>query len=249
MTVTGFPAAPALPVCVAGTFRLEGVTAGYGESTVLRDADLYVPRGSTVAVLGSNGAGKSTILRVASGLLPLTRGRVHLGDHELTGAGANAFVRAGVCHVPEGRAIFPSLTVVDNLRVFGRLRGGAEGIERAMEAFPRLGQRYRQLAGTMSGGEQQMLALARVYVQRPEVVLLDEVSMGLAPKLVDEIFDYLHQLVAAGVTLVIVEQFVSKALAVADYVYLLLKGRVAFSGEPGELDSVDVFEEYIGGRN
>ena len=234
---------------VSAAFRLTGVTAGYGTSTVLRDVSLCVPAGSTVAILGANGAGKTTALRVASGLLVPTRGRVELGDQDLTGSEPNGFVRAGVCHVPEGRAVFPSLTVLDNLKVFGQQRGGDAGIERALGAFPRLAQRLNQMAGTMSGGEQQMLALARSYVQQPEVVLLDEVSMGLAPRLVNEIFEYLHELVTTGVTLVIVEQFVSKALSIADYVYLLHKGRVAFAGEPGEFESMDVFATYVGGRN
>jgi branched-chain amino acid transport system ATP-binding protein len=225
---------------------LEGITAGYGGSTVLRDVSLAVPGGSIVALIGPNGAGKTTLLRVASGLLKPRHGRVLLDGEDATGAAPHRLAELGLCHVPEGRAVFPTLTVRENLVMFARAGQEVGSVALAMEAFPRLGERLGQIAGTMSGGEQQMLALARAYVRNPRVVLLDEVSLGLAPTIVDEIFVFLARLAAEGASLVLVEQFVTKALAVADYVYLLDRGRLAFAGEPSELDGRDLFASYVG---
>jgi branched-chain amino acid transport system ATP-binding protein len=227
---------------------LQGVTAGYGGTTVLRSVDLVVPAGTVVALLGPNGAGKTTLLRVASGLLRPTAGRLLLDGRDVTGHAPHQLSAAGVCHVPEGRGVFPNLTVRDNLEMQASPGGGEEAVERAVSVFPRLGERLTQLAGTMSGGEQQMLALARTYVQRPAVVLLDEVSMGLAPKVIDDIFAFLELLSHEGCSLLLVEQYVSRALAVADLVYVLNKGQVAFVGEPAELDGEKVFEQYVGAR-
>src|SRR4051812_1621398 len=224
-------------------FELREVSAGYGDTTVLRDVSLAVPDGSVVALLGPNGAGKTTLLRVASGLLKPSAGDVLLDDERVTNQPPNALARRGVCHIPEGRGIFRSLSVRENLQLQST---DGDSVERATAVFPRLGERLGQLAGTMSGGEQQMLALARAYVQRPSVVLLDEVSMGLAPKIVDEIFDFLLQLARDGASLLLVEQYVTRALAIADYVYLLNKGRVVFAGEPTELAAEDVFDQYVG---
>jgi branched-chain amino acid transport system ATP-binding protein len=225
--------------------ELTNVQAGYGGVTVLRDLSLWVPRGSVVALLGPNGAGKTTTLRLASGLLRPTGGTMALDGNPYPRS-PDAVARAGICHVPEGRGVFPSLTVKENLLVQARGRGIADAVEKATAAFPRLGQRLSQVAGTMSGGEQQMLALAKAYVSRPTYVLLDEVSMGLAPKIVDEIFAFLRDLAARGTALLLVEQYVTRALEVADYVFLLNHGRVVFSGEPGELDGSAIFAEYMG---
>ena len=226
--------------------ELNGVVAGYAGTTVLRGVDLIVPDGSVVALLGANGAGKTTLLRVASGLLHPTEGRLVLDGTDVTRDRPYQLVQKGICHVPEGRGIFPSMTVRENL-ILQSVRGEeGEALERAVSAFPRLGERLAQTAGTMSGGEQQMLALARTYVQHPRVVLLDEVSMGLAPKVVDEIFDFLGLLRAQGASLLLVEQYVTRALAIADYVYLLNRGEVSFAGEPGELEGEDVFTQYVG---
>src|SRR3954452_9259413 len=208
-------------------FELRDVTAGYGDSTVLRDVTLAVPDGSIVALLGPNGAGKTTLLRVASGLLVPSSGDVMLDDVPLQGDAPNTLARRGVCHIPEGRGIFRSLSVRENLELQS-LR--PDGVESATAVFPRLGERLGQIAGTMSGGEQQMLALARAYVQRPKVVLLDEVSMGLPPKVIDEIFEFLLALAAEGVSLLLVEQYVTRALAAPDWVYLLNGGEVVFAG-------------------
>lgn len=227
-------------------FELQGVVAGYGDTTVLRGVDLVVPPSSVVALLGPNGAGKTTLLRAASGILPCWGGRLVVDGRDLTNRGPHEVAAAGVCHVPEGRGIFPTLTVRENLVLQSPRGGEAEAIERATAVFPVLGRRLRQVAGTMSGGEQQMLALCRAYVRQPKVVLLDEVSMGLAPKIVDEIFVFLEVLARQGSSLLLVEQYVTRALELADYVYLLNKGSVGFRGEPSELDGEDVFLEYLG---
>lgn len=227
-------------------FALTDIVAGYASSEVLHQVTVYVPTASVVALLGSNGAGKTTLLRVASGSLSPSAGSVHLDGSDLTGSAPHRRVAAGVCHVPEGRGVFPSLTVEENLRVQARPGAEGEAFERATSAFPRLGARRQQVAGTLSGGEQQMLALARAYVQSPKVVLLDEVSMGLAPKIVDEIFEFLVRLAGEGASLLLVEQYVTRALKVADFVYLLNRGRISFAGEPAEVDGADFFSHYVG---
>jgi branched-chain amino acid transport system ATP-binding protein len=228
------------------TLVLDSVVAGYGNATVLRDVSLTVPTASVTALLGANGAGKTTLLRVASGMLPCRSGRIRYDDEDLTGQPAEVFARHSIGHIPEGRSIFPTMSVRENLVLFCTKGTEEESIERASSAFPRLGERINQMAGTLSGGEQQMLALARCYITKPAVVLVDEVSLGLAPKVVDEIFEFLQSLVDQGTSLLLVEQYVTRALAMADYVYILKKGKVTFAGEPAELDAQDVFEEYVG---
>ncbi|HEV7685074.1 MAG TPA: ABC transporter ATP-binding protein, partial [Acidimicrobiia bacterium] len=225
---------------------LEGVTAGYGGTTVLRDVDLTVPDSSVVALLGPNGAGKTTLLRVASGLLAPWKGRLLIDGEDVTGRPPHELAGRGVCHVPEGRGVFPPLTVAQNLELFSPPGQERESRERAVEAFPILGDRLNQVAGTMSGGQQQMLALARSYVTNPHVVLLDEVSMGLAPIIVDEIFDFLERMAKQGTALLLVEQYATKALAIADYVYILGRGSVTFAGDAAELEGEDVFQRYLG---
>jgi branched-chain amino acid transport system ATP-binding protein len=227
-------------------FEVQGVTAGYGDTVVLRDVSVAVPDGSVVALIGPNGAGKTTLLRVASGLLTPRDGSIVVDGTDLTGAPAHRFAAAGVCHVPEGRGVFPSLTVRHNLVQFAAPGTEADAVARATEAFPRLGTKLDQAAGTLSGGEQQMLALARAYIVDAQVVLLDEVSMGLAPRIVDEIYEFLARMAATGRSLLIVEQYVTKALAMADYVYVLSRGEVGFACEPGELSDEDVFARYLG---
>jgi branched-chain amino acid transport system ATP-binding protein len=226
--------------------ELRDVTAGYGGVLAIRDVDLVVPDSTVVALLGANGAGKTTLLSVASGLLPVTTGQILLDGVDVTGEPSDSRARRGLCHVTEGRSVFPGLTVAENLRMFAPPGGSEDRLALALEAFPRLGQRAKQVAGTMSGGEQQMLAMARAYVRRAPVVLLDEVSMGLAPIVVDEIFDFVRKLAQEGTSLLIVEQYVNKALDLADVVYLLARGRVVFCGEPGELRDSDIFARYLG---
>jgi branched-chain amino acid transport system ATP-binding protein len=227
-------------------FVLDRVNAGYNGVAVLRDVTLVVPPSSVVALLGPNGAGKTTLLRVASGLLSPTGGRVLLDGEDITAKPPHQLAASGICHIPEGRGVFRNLSVRDNLLIHARPGRETQGLERAASAFPRLGQRLSQLAGTMSGGEQQMLALARAYIQEPRIVLLDEVSMGLAPLIVDEIFDFLKLLVSEGASLLLVEQYVTRALESADFVYLLGRGSVTFAGQPSELAEDDVFASYVG---
>jgi branched-chain amino acid transport system ATP-binding protein len=226
--------------------ELQNVTAAYGDTTALRDVSLVVPSGRVAALLGPNGAGKTTLLSTASGLLKPRNGRVLIDGKNQTGASPDRLVKAGLCHITEGRSIFPGLTVADNLKMFSRKTATRQTIDRAISAFPRLGERLYQLAGTLSGGEQQMLALARAYAQQAPIVMLDEVSMGLAPILVDEIFEFLGRLAAEGHSLLIVEQYVAKALALADLVYLLVRGRLVFAGEPAEIEGTDIFAHYLG---
>jgi branched-chain amino acid transport system ATP-binding protein len=226
--------------------ELRNVFAGYAETTVLRDVDLVVPDGAVVALLGPNGAGKTTLLRVASGLLRPSAGALVLDGQDVTGWSSDRLARAGICHVPEGRGIFPSLTVRENLDVQAGSRKADSAVARAIDAFPILGERLTQRAGTLSGGQQQMLALARAYIAEPKVALLDEVSMGLAPNIVDEIFEFIGRLAASGTSLLLVEQYVDAALARADYVFLLNRGRVSFAGEPAELADTNLFEQYLG---
>jgi branched-chain amino acid transport system ATP-binding protein len=199
-----------------------------------------------VALLGPNGAGKTTLLRVASGLLRPYSGQILIDGEDVTGKRPFQFARKGVIHVPEGRGIFPSLTVTDNIRLQAPAADFKASLKKATTVFPRLGERAGQLARTMSGGEQQMLALSHAYVGDPKVVLLDEVSMGLAPKIVEEIFSYLHDLAKEGTAQLLVEQYVSRALQLADYVYILDRGRVSFAGEPGEISEETIMNSYLG---
>ena len=226
--------------------ELKNITAGYDTGTVLRDVSLTVPDNAVVALLGPNGAGKTTLLRVASGLLRPTSGQLLLNGKDVTGQRPFQLARAGVCHVPEGRGIFPSLSVSDNLQLQAPSSGFKAAFQKATTTFPRLGERRGQIAGTMSGGEQQMLALSHAYVSDPTVVLLDEVSMGLAPKIVEEIFEYLHELARGGQALLLVEQYVSRALELADYVYILDRGRISFAGEPAEISEETITNAYLG---
>lgn len=230
-------------------FELSSVVAGYDDSVVLRGIDLKVPAGSVVALLGPNGAGKTTTLRVASGLLAPIGGRIDLEGEDLAGRTPDAFARAGICHIPEGRAIFRTMSVEENLLLQARTGDPEAAIEKAVDAFPRLGERLRQQAGTMSGGEQQMLAMARAYLSNPSYVFLDEVSMGLAPKIVDEIFGFLRNLADSGTALLLVEQYVTRALEIADFVFILNQGEITFAGEPDELDEDEVFRTYVGAES
>ena len=232
--------------------ELQGVTAGYGRATAIRDISFAVPEGACLALLGANGAGKTTTLRTISGLLRPRRGHVLLDGRPITGRPPWAITRLGVGHVPEGRGVVPSLSVAKNLGlgVFsGPIVNGTLSDDVA-HLFPRLTERLSQVAGTMSGGEQQMLAVARVLEMKPRVLLLDELSLGLAPVLVHELFNVVRAIHQAGTTVVLVEQFVSKAMELADYVAILAKGQLTFVGEPGELvgrDSDELIAAYMGG--
>src|SRR5262245_16293405 len=225
---------------------LHSVTAGYGESIVLRDIDFRVDPGEVVALLGPNGAGKSTLLRAATGFVKPKAGRIEIVGDDLTGRAPHQFVRRGVCHLPEGRGIFPSLSVRDNLTIQARSRNVNDAIAEVTELFPILGERLRQTAGSLSGGEQQMLALSRAYITGPKLVLADEPSLGLAPLLVDRIYAALGQLVARGISVVVVEQYVQKALDLADKVYILSRGEVIHVGSATEIGTAEIYEKYLG---
>ena len=232
--------------------ELDRVTAGYGKVEVLHELSVAVPAGSVVALLGSNGAGKTTTLRAIAGLLPLWRGRVRLDGERLDGRSAFEVASRGVVMIPEGRGIFPGLSVRDNLAVSAHASHcqrseREERLERCLETFPRLGERIDQRAGTLSGGEQQMLSLSRALLSDPKVLLLDEISMGLAPTIVEQLFEHVDGLRRLGVTIVLVEQYLTYALRLADICYLLAKGRVTFAGEPDELvDSEVLTSSYLG---
>jgi branched-chain amino acid transport system ATP-binding protein len=229
---------PALECC--------GVMAGYGRTTVLRDVSLSVPEGKVVALLGPNGAGKTTLLRVASGLLGISEGSISLHGQDVTKKKPYQRNRDGLCLVPEGRGIFPNLSVKENLTLQVPPWKKDGSFEPALEAFPILKERLSQTAGSMSGGQQQMLALSRCFLADPKVVLLDEVSMGLAPRIIDEIFIALDKLAKAGVSLLLVEQYVSRALEASDHIYLLNRGKITFSGSPKEIDEAELTRRYLG---
>ena len=225
--------------------RVEGVHAGYRNVSVLHDVDLVVPDGSVVALLGANGAGKTTLLRVVAGILSHRSGCVRWNGRTIDALGPHQRSRLGLCLVPEGRAIFRQLSVRDNLAMYGGGRLG-DSIERAVATFPVLGQRLGQQAGTLSGGEQQMLALARALVTSPQLVMADELSVGLAPVVVDEIFVAIDQLRRTGASLLMVEQYIDRVLDIADYVYLLHKGRIVLVSEPSSCQADELFARYLG---
>ena len=234
---------------VVPALELIRLSASYGRIEVVHEVDLVVPPQSIVAILGPNGAGKTTTLKVIDGRHPATSGCVHIAGHHVSGASPDRIARAGVCSVPEGRGIFPNLTVAENIWLMTQSRSGLsydEVQDKAYARFPILGERRKQLAGTLSGGQQQMLAMARAVVTDPALLLVDELSMGLAPLVVIELYDALGSLAADGMTVLLVEQFARTALAIADYAALMVHGRVVAVGQPDDLDDA-VAEAYLGG--
>jgi branched-chain amino acid transport system ATP-binding protein len=228
---------------------LDSITAGYGDTIVLRDVSLTVGDGEVVALFGPNAAGKTTLLRIATGLLKPRRGRISFCDEDLTGAPAHEFTRRGACHLPEGRGIFPSLTVLENLTIQARSRSKDEAVAEISGLFPVLGKRLRQTAGSLSGGEQQMLALSRAYLNHPKLVVIDEASLGLAPLIVDRIYEALAEFVTRGMSLIVVEQYVQKALALAQTVHILSRGELVYSGPADLIDSDEIYKRYLGIEN
>jgi branched-chain amino acid transport system ATP-binding protein len=225
------------PSTTGATVHVEDVRAAYGRIEVLHGVDLEIPAGSVFALLGPNGAGKSTLLKVLNGRLRSTSGRIAVDGVEPRHWTPDALAQAGVIAIPEGRGVFPNLSVRDNLRMW-TYRGGistAEVEERAYDQFPKLKERRRQLAGTLSGGEQQMLAISRALAGETKVLLLDEISMGLAPIIVADLYELVAAIARSGVTVVVVEQFAATALSVADQAAIMLHGRVAHSGTPEEM--------------
>ncbi len=235
---------------------IKNLSAGYGKVEVLHGISLEVPKGQVITLIGSNGAGKTTTMRAVSGMIAPTAGEITLNGKRIDGLESYHIARQGLAHSPEGRRVFATMTVTDNLRLGAfprytgaRPKGDVEAdLEKAMELFPRLKERRMQLAGTLSGGEQQMLAMARATMLNPEVVLLDEPSMGLAPILVEEVFRIIESLKARGVTMLLVEQFAAAALKVADYGYVLENGRIAVHGPAEKLRSDPAVQAaYLGG--
>jgi ABC-type branched-subunit amino acid transport system ATPase component len=241
-TADGGGGTPDLPPVL----ELRNIRAAYGRIEVLHGVDLTVPAGSLVALLGPNGAGKTTALKVASGQMAPTRGCIHLAGRHVNGAATDALPRIGLCTIPEGRGVFPSLTVRENL-VMATFAGVplADVEERAYARFPRLQERRSQLAGTMSGGEQQMLAMARALATEPSVLLLDELSMGLAPLIVEELYGLVAQIAKQGVSILVVEQFARTVLGVADLAAVMLQGRIGAEGAPSEIEA-ELQSAYLG---
>jgi len=227
--------------------EVTGLAAGYGRVQVLWDVDLEVGEGEVVALVGSNGAGKTTLLRAVSGMITPTGGEVRLAGDSLVGRAPEEAVRAGIAHVPEGRRLFAGLTVRENLRVGAYVHGEHEDIDRAVELFPRLGERLDQVAGSLSGGEQQMCAIARGLMANPKLIMIDELSLGLAPNLVEQILERLTSVTEAGTAVLLVEQDVDAALEAAARGYVLENGRIVASGESSALlEDPRIREAYLG---
>jgi branched-chain amino acid transport system ATP-binding protein len=226
--------------------ELREVHAAYGAIEVLRGVDLAVPYGSLVALLGPNGGGKSTVLRVIAGQLPATHGEIFVAGRKVNGAPPDELARRGVCLVPEGRGIFPNLSVRENLWMATHSGTSLHAIEAVAYArFPQLGQRRKQLAGTLSGGEQQMLAMARALATNPALLLLDELSMGLAPIVVEQLYEIVGQVASEGVSIVVVEQFARAILGIADRVGIVLRGRITKLGSPADVEA-ELSTAYLG---
>jgi branched-chain amino acid transport system ATP-binding protein len=235
---------------------ITNLEASYGKVEVLHGISMSVPKGKVVTLIGSNGAGKTTTMRAISGMIKPKAGTVTLDGKDITGLESHRIARAGLAHSPEGRRVFSTMSVTDNLLLGAfprftrsRPRGDVKhDLEKALELFPRLKERQHQLAGTLSGGEQQMLAMARAVMLNPEVILLDEPSMGLAPILVDEVFRIIVRLKDEGVTMLLVEQFAAAALNVADYGYVLENGRISVHGPAEKLKNDPAVQAaYLGG--
>jgi branched-chain amino acid transport system ATP-binding protein len=227
--------------------ELDGVDAFYGDFQALFGVSVAVDEGETVAIIGANGAGKSTLLATAAGLLQPRAGEVRFDGEPLRRIPAHRRVRLGISLVPEGRRIFPSLTVEENLRVGGRVRrDGPWTLARVYELFPLLEPLAGRWGGALSGGEQQALAIGRALMSNPRLVLLDELSLGLAPVVIDALYEVIGEIAAEGTTVVLVEQDTSRALAVADRAYCLLEGRVSLQGSTSELTRERIVEAYFG---
>jgi len=226
--------------------QVNDVSAGYGKIEVLHGVSVSVAAASVLALLGPNGAGKSTLLHTIAGMIKPRCGHITLLGQDITGVDASRVSRAGVCLIPEGRGVFRTLTVRENLRLQVPRRVTDRDTAKVLHAFPQLGDRLGHLAGSLSGGQQQMLALARAYMSDPAVILLDEVSLGLAPIIVDQMFQSIQSLKAEGVAVVLVEQYVTRALEVADQVCVLSQGAIAYSGAPDALDEAALMRSYLG---
>ncbi len=232
--------------------KVNNIDVYYGAIHAIKDISIEVPKGEIVTLVGSNGAGKSTTLRTISGLMKPKTGTILFEDKNIVGVPAHKIVGMGLCQVPEGRHVFANMTVMENLELGAYLRSDKDGIARDLEdvfkKFPRLLERKEQISGTLSGGEQQMLAMGRALMSRPRLLLLDEPSMGLAPLLVKEIFNIIKEINESGTTVLLVEQNANMALSIADKAYVLETGRIALAGTAHELASSEaVRKAYLGG--
>jgi branched-chain amino acid transport system ATP-binding protein len=226
---------------------LSNIKAAYGEIEVLHGVNLEVAEGQVVALLGPNGAGKSTTVKVCAGLLKPTAGEMRIAGNDVTGASSDQLARLGLCTIPEGRGVFPNLTVKENLWMATQMGASLSHVEEvAFSRFPRLADRRNQLAGTMSGGEQQMLAMSRALATDPAVLLLDELSMGLAPLIVGQLYDIVKQVAESGVSILVVEQFATAVLGIADIAAIMLHGEISRIGTPSEIEA-ELSSAYLGG--
>jgi ABC-type branched-subunit amino acid transport system ATPase component len=243
--------APPAPEASGDILEVSDLCVKYADATALHEVSFAIGSGSVTALLGANGAGKSSVARAVSGLVKAHSGRIRFDGEDITSASADRIRRLGIAYVPEGRGIFRSLTVDENLRVAQQGVPKADrsaAIERAIGLFPILGERRRQTAGTLSGGEQQMLSLARVLTRQPRLLIADEISLGLAPLIVEEVFAGLQRVIELGVSVILIEQFVHRALAIADRCHVLRRGRLVWSGEASEAGT-ELVEHYLGGSN
>jgi len=226
--------------------ELTNVSSGYGRTTIIRDVSINVAPGSVTALLGPNGAGKTTLLRTVAGFIRPSSGSVRMSGTDLLPLPPYKRFELGLCHIPEGRGIFRSLTVRENLKMMSAKRSEKQSIEKAVSAFPALGRFLDRRAGLLSGGQQQMLALSAAYLREPRLILVDEPSLGLAPLVVHEIFAFLRAAANSGSALLLVDQFVTQALDMADTAYVIRRGEVVYSGSAAELRDGDVFSSYLG---
>jgi branched-chain amino acid transport system ATP-binding protein len=236
---------------MSAMLNVENIEVYYGRIHAIKGVSFEVNEGEIVSLIGANGAGKSTVLKTVSGLLRPKGGKIEFMGQEITKAEPHMIVRRGIAHVPEGRRVFARMSVMENIEMGAYVHGKAaeEEVENVFTRFPRLQERRKQLAGTLSGGEQQMLAMARALMSKPRLMMMDEPSMGLSPILVEQIFEIISELRAAGTTILLVEQNANKALRITDRTYVLETGRVTLSGNSRELlESEEVKRAYLGGK-
>ncbi|MHB8439368.1 MAG: ABC transporter ATP-binding protein [Acidimicrobiales bacterium] len=246
-TLSATAGAAALRNDAPPALHIEHLSVSYGGMRALSDVSITVPAGKSVALLGPNGAGKSTTLRAISGLVRNETGRIHIHGERSDRKSPHTVARMGVVHVPEGRGVFPSLTVQENLEMSSYAVGReVDPVSEGTALFPALAPRLKQLAGSLSGGEQQMLSLARALLSKPKLLMVDEISMGLAPIIVQQLFEALGERADAGTSLLLVEQYIDAALNLADYVYVLEKGRVVDVGEPDDVRRGGLISAYLG---
>jgi len=245
MSANGQLRQPPAAIGAVQILSVQGLSGGYGQVRVLRDLDLELPEGTVCALLGRNGVGKTTLLRTLAGLLKPHEGRIVFGGTDVTALAARERAAHGLCFIPEGRAVFRSLSVEENVRVFAPA-SMKDAHEKVYSIFPRLGERRRNLAGQLSGGEQQMLAMSRAFLVNPSAVLVDEPSFGLAPMIIDLVFDALTVLARSGATILLVEQYIERALELAHEVYVMDRGELTYAGEAGRLTAEEVTSRYFG---